>query len=182
MALPFIVIVTIAIGSADAQIRGMEPQLNAEVFLVKAKLTAYDACMKCCGQVNGKTAMGVDGRKPTGVAAANTLVPLGSYVWIDGLPENEIRLVDDTGGGMRKMARKGYLQFDIRFGGKNAHRRALHFGTQWREVYVYIKNPTAAQRAFFNKTALFAWTAETLDPEEAFAGAAEQFAFVTASS
>lgn len=179
LALPLIFICSIAIGSVAAQVRDTEPKMPVYVFGVWAKLTAYDACTKCCGKVNGKTKMGTDGRTSTGVAAANNLVPLGAQVRIEGLAENPVRLVDDTGGGMRRMARKGYLQFDIRFGGKNAHRRAEYFGVKWDFVLVYIQNPDATQLAFFRKNAKFIWNSPTLDVTEAFLGAQEQFAMIT---
>lgn len=181
LALPFIFICFIATGFVSAQVVGNEP---AMVFRVRAKLTGYDACYRCCNKTDGITAMRTNGFKPTGVAAANSLVPLGSYVFIEGLPENQMRLVDDTGGGMRQLARKGYLQFDVRFGDRQKHRksphqRALEFGTRWTEVYVYIKNPTPEQKAFFSKNAVFAWSAPTLSPEEAFSGAFDQYAMIT---
>lgn len=183
MALPFIVILSIATGSAIAQPPGPAPQA-ATVFRVRAKLTGYDACYACCGKRDGVTASGTDGFRPTGVAAANRLVPLGAYVYIEGLPENPMRLVDDTGGAMRQLARKGYLQFDVRFGDrgrhpKSPHRRALEFGTRWTEVYVYIVNPTEEQRAFFRKNAVMAWDTPLLDPEAAFAGAFERYAMAS---
>ncbi len=147
-----IIIVVALAGAAAAQVRK-----DARVHLVRAKLTAYCTCSKCCEKYAAakRTAMGTDARKPVGVASANWLVPLGSYVYVPvaGVA-NQYRIVDDTGGGMRKMARKGLLQFDIRF---PSHRSALQFGTRWAEVYVYVEDETPLQEEFFASYAINSW-------------------------
>lgn len=172
--MPALIVILILVASpleGSAQVRVTEPSA-ARVFLVRAKLTGYCRCKRCCERyaAAGRTKLGTDARLPTGVAAAQRFVPLGAHVYIEGIP-NPRRLVDDSGGGMRKHARKGLLQFDVRF---RSHAEALRFGVRYEDVYVFVdgfdpEEPT--QEEFFLGNALFAWDDVPGDPDEAFAKA-----------
>ncbi len=154
-----------------SQATAQEAQLPApKVYKVRAKLTSYCTCSICCEKWSGgkKTATGTDARKPNGVAAAPQLVPFGSRVFIPGLKTNPIRNVDDTGGGMRKMARQGIVQFDIR---ARTHAEALRFGKRFQDVYVILDEPSPDQCAFFDQNALSWWT---FDYDESISSVFEQ--------
>lgn len=169
-SLAHIFIVILVFIASSVALMAQQPALDSSathVYRVKAKLTAYCTCRYCCGAYSaaGRTKMGTDARKPVGVAAANWLVPLGSHVYIPGLAQNPLRIVDDTGGGMRQAARKGVLQFDVRF---TSHRAALVFGKRWEYVDVLVEKPDAVQAAFFSKAALESYALEASDATEPF--------------
>lgn len=179
MALPFIVIhLFIATSFLSAQAGDHEPHLEENVYVMPAKVTAYCTCKVCCGRYSAgkRTALGTDARKAIGVAASQQLVPFRSHVYIPGLRYHPLRIVDDTGGGMRKMARKGILQFDVRF---TSHKAARAFGVHWMDVYVMLNEPDPAQEAFFMENALFAVTATSAEPSLAFEGARFRYAMIT---
>lgn len=96
------------------------------------KVMAYCPCKKCCGQsARGLTSTGKDATKPPfGAAADPKILPYGTKIEIPGVG---IREVDDTGGAMRKNAKKGIYHIDVRFA---THQEALEFGVQWLEVKI----------------------------------------------
>src|SRR3989344_5846925 len=100
--------------------------------VVRMKVTAYCPCEKCCGKwaKYAKTACGDDARICDGVAADFKLLPKRTLLEIPGAGVKE---VDDTGGAMRKSAKKGIYHIDIRF---PTHRDALKWGVQWLDVKV----------------------------------------------
>jgi 3D (Asp-Asp-Asp) domain-containing protein len=120
-----------------------------------------------------KTSTGVDARKPIGVAAAPTFVPYGSQVFIPGLATNALRIVDDTGGGMRRHARKGGVQFDVRF---TTHQQAKKFGVRYTNVFIVLEDPTPEQIARFEKMAIFSHETEAMSQTEAIQITEQQFA------
>ncbi len=170
------IVIVLFFGSLNAtQAQGvLAGDAHSHVYVVKAKLTAYCTCKICCQKFSAgkRTALGTDARKPNGVAAAPQLIPLGSRVYISGLRVNPMRLVDDTGGGMRRQARKGIVQLDVRF---TSHEAAVRFGKKWSDVFVLLDDPSTDQESFFRENAVFSWKSPIFDPFNAFLDAEEQF-------
>ena len=96
-----------------------EPEkTNLGVF----KLTAYCACVKCCGKTDGITASGVKAVEGVTIAADTTVIPFDTKVIIDG----HEYVVQDIGGAI-----KGN-RIDVYF---DTHQEALDFGVQYKEIY-----------------------------------------------
>ena len=100
----------------------VEEPVQKTINLGKYKLTAYCACVKCCGKTDGITASGVRAKEGVTIAADTTL-PFGTKVLIDG---HEYTVQD--GGGAIKGNR-----IDIYF---DSHQDALEFGVQHKEIYI----------------------------------------------
>lgn len=102
---------------------------------IKMVTTAYCTCELCCEKWSGggKTSIGKDASICNGVAAAPKLLPYHTRLDIPGIG---IREVDDTGGAMRKDARKGIYHIDIRM---KSHKEALAWG---RKVLLVTILPT----------------------------------------
>jgi 3D (Asp-Asp-Asp) domain-containing protein len=99
--------------------------------IVEMKVTAYCTCEKCCGKnACGLTSTGKDATKTIGVAADPKLLPYGTKLRIPGIGECT---VDDTGGAMRKDAKKGIYHIDVRF---STHQEALNFGVKHLKVEI----------------------------------------------
>ncbi|GEM_PF-659416 len=100
---------------------------------IKAKITAYSPDALSCGTfANGKTSIGKNAWKRTGVAADPSAVPYGTMVSIPGVG---LRTVDDTGSGMRKSwKRKGIYHFDLRMTYPYECRK---WGIKWLKVDLY---------------------------------------------
>ena len=147
-----------------------EGPVGTKVYKIRAKLTAYCTCKKCCERFSAgkKTALGTDARKTNGVAVARALIPLGSHVFIPGLRSHPLRLADDTGKGMRDAAKAGYVKIDVRM---DTHANALLFGKRTQDVYVILDDPTDAQNSFFALNSLFSWSFPQEDPSEVFLAA-----------
>lgn len=155
MIMPAIVLVLVTIMATGqmSQPSGQPTENNPETLIIETStpqvvtmiVTGYSVDRKQCGKTDGITAMGRNGKKFSGVAADNTLLPLGTKVFIPGVGE---RLVDDTGGDMRKAAKRGavwegkprpdisYYHIDLRFTGKNAKQKALAWGRRTVEVVI----------------------------------------------
>ena len=95
-----------------------EPEI---ISLGEYKLTAYCACMKCCGKTDGITASGVRAKEGVTVAADSAL-PFGTKILID----NHEYIVQDRGGAI-----KGN-KIDVFF---DSHQDALEFGVQYKEIF-----------------------------------------------
>ena len=95
-----------------------EPEI---ISLGEYKLTAYCACMKCCGKTDGITASGVRAKEGVTVAA-DAALPFGTKILID---DHEY-IVQDRGGAI-----KGN-KIDIFF---DNHQEALEFGVQYKEIF-----------------------------------------------
>ena len=95
-----------------------EPEL---VNLGKYKLTAYCACMKCCGKTDGITASGIKAKEGVTIAA-DTSLPFGTKILIDGHEYT----VQDRGGAI-----KGN-KIDVYF---DSHQKTLEFGVQYKEIF-----------------------------------------------
>lgn len=100
------------------------------------KLTAYCSCEKCCGSYaknrpvdkNGKQIVyGSSGevlKEGISIAVDTKVIPYGTTVIIDG---NEY-IAHDTGGAIKKN------RIDVYF---EDHQKAVEFGVQQKEVFVY---------------------------------------------
>lgn len=94
-------------------------QSNGEIYVI----TAYCACIKCCGKTDGITASGVKAVEGVTVATDSS-ISFGTKVYIDGVGE---RIVQDRGGAI-----KGN-RIDLYF---SDHQSALNFGRQIKEVKI----------------------------------------------
>lgn len=85
------------------------------------KLTAYCACVKCCGKSNGITASGAKATAGRTVAVDSS-IPFGTRLIIDG----HEYVAEDRGGGI-----KGN-RIDVFC---SSHAEAIKFGVQYKEVF-----------------------------------------------
>lgn len=113
-------------------------QSSGSARTVWMKVTAYCTCEKCCGefalrQAQGKrtTALGDDATVYDGVAADPKLLPYRTRLRIPGVAD--VKEVDDTGGGMRRDAKRGITHIDVRM---KSHAEARRWGVKWLEVKV----------------------------------------------
>ncbi len=86
------------------------------------KVTAYCACMKCCGKTNGITASGVKATANHTIAAPRTFA-FGTKVVINGVTYT----VEDRGGAIQGNRIDIYM---------NSHSEALKWGVRYVEVEV----------------------------------------------
>lgn len=86
------------------------------------KVTAYCACMKCCGKTNGITASGVKATANHTIAAPRTFA-FGTKVVIDGVTYT----VEDRGGAIQGNRIDIYM---------NSHSEALKWGVRYVEIEV----------------------------------------------
>lgn len=86
------------------------------------KVTAYCACMQCCGKTNGITASGVKATANHTIAAPRTFA-FGTKVVIDGITYT----VEDRGGAIQGNRIDIYM---------NSHAEALKWGVRYIEVEV----------------------------------------------
>lgn len=100
------------------------PALAAEIF----KLTAYDACIKCCGKTDGITASGKIA-KPHHTIACNWL-PFGTKVKIMG----EIYTVQDRGAKSLFGSKKNHIKHIDIF--MPTHKEARNFGVRYEPVEI----------------------------------------------
>lgn len=61
-------------------------------------ITYYCACVKCCGKTDGITASGAVVREGVTVAVDPKVIPLGTYLYIDGIG---YRVAQDVGGAIQ---------------------------------------------------------------------------------
>lgn len=114
-----------ALKSAQAQAQAQSNNMadGQYISLGEFTLTSYCNCEKCCGKwADGITASGLPA-EPGIVAVDPKIIPLGSYVMIDGVEY----LAADTGGAI-----KGN-RIDIL---AVSHDIALEYGVQSHEVYL----------------------------------------------
>jgi len=101
-----------------------EVQEEREYYTIQAKLTYYDACVKCCGKTDGITASGAKATAGRTIAAPPEFY-FGQEIEIDG----NIYVVEDRGGSI-----KGN-RFDIYV---DSHQEAVNLGVRYTEVKVYV--------------------------------------------
>jgi peptidoglycan DL-endopeptidase CwlO len=99
-----------------------------ECWAEKWRITAYDACVACCGKSDGITASGK--KAIYGYVACNWL-KFGTKVSIEGLG---IFTVQDRGAKSLFGSKKNHIKhLDVYM---DTHREALKFGNQYREVVI----------------------------------------------
>lgn len=101
--------------------RGSSTSSNGKVNLGTYTLTAYCACVKCCGKTDGITASGKKAVSGHTVAAPSSF-PFGTKLEING----KIYTVEDRGGAIQGK------RLDIYF---DSHQEALNFGRRTATVY-----------------------------------------------
>lgn len=86
----------------DNESKSLEEELNtlrnSMKYIGTFKLTAYDACMSCCGKTNGITASGAKAQAGVTIAADTRVLPVGTRVYIENVGE---RVVQDRGGAIK---------------------------------------------------------------------------------
>ena len=95
-----------------------------QIILVEYTITAYCACIKCCGKTDGITATGVKVVEGVTVAADWSILKPGTIVEIEGIGR---RTVQDKGSGVKGNHIDIYM---------TTHSEALKFGRQMRMVSV----------------------------------------------
>ena len=95
-------------------------EVDGMIYLGRYSLTAYCACVNCCGKSNGITASGT--QATAGRTVACNSLPIGTVISINGSQY----VVEDTGG-------MGGNVIDIFF---DSHEEALNFGRQSADVYL----------------------------------------------
>lgn len=105
-------------GSEDREVETVQ-QSNGKNYVI----TAYCACVQCCGKTDGITASGVKAVEGVTVATDKS-IPFGTKIYIDGVGE---RIVQDRGGAI-----KGN-RIDLYF---SDHQSALNFGRQTKQVTI----------------------------------------------
>ena len=92
-------------------------------YLGNFRLTAYDACMECCGKTDGITASGTKAKMGRTVAVDTDFIPYGSKLLIG----DHVYIAEDVGGKI-----KG-LKIDIYM---DTHEMAKQFGVKYADVYL----------------------------------------------
>lgn len=105
-------------GAEDGKNEAVQ-QSTGELYTI----TAYCACVKCCGKTDGITASGVKAVEGVTIATDKS-IPFGTKIYIDGVGE---RVVQDRGGAIT--GNRIDLYFDN-------HQSALNFGRQTKQVTI----------------------------------------------
>ena len=93
-------------------------------YIEDCELTAYCPCAVCCGKDNGITATGTVAQEGVTIAVDPDVIPLGSWVEIDGHTYH----AEDVGGAVNGN------HIDIYF---NSHDQAWDFGRRYANVRWY---------------------------------------------
>lgn len=105
-----------------------KPLAKSSYVEVKALVTAYCPCKKCCGKyADGYTATG----RPAytrGIAVDPKRIPYGTKIFVPGYGLAE---ADDCGAAMKKSK---MLHIDVRF---PAHERAVKWGRKILKIRIY---------------------------------------------
>lgn len=88
------------------------------------KVTAYCACMQCCGKTDGITATGTKATQGRTIAVDPTVIPYGTEIILNG----NTYVAEDCGGAI-----KGENRIDMFF---DNHQDALEWGVQYVEGVV----------------------------------------------
>ncbi len=94
-----------------------------EISLGVFTLTAYDACVICCGKTDGITATGTHATQGRTIAVDPNVIPYGSRVRIG----EQIYVAEDTGGRIKGNHIDVFL---------NTHEEARQFGVRKAEVFL----------------------------------------------
>jgi 3D (Asp-Asp-Asp) domain-containing protein len=93
-------------------------------YLGEFKISFYDADKACTGTTSGITKTGAHVTKDLTVAVDPRVIPLGSYIYIEGIG---IRKAQDTGGAIKGQAIDVYVP---------THTEAKQMGTTKAKVYI----------------------------------------------
>lgn len=107
---------------AEALAEATAPQtiiVEGREHLGEFTITYYDACKKCCGKTDGITASGAVVREGVTVAVDPTVIPLGTYIYIEGIG---YRVAQDVGGAIKGNKIDVYV---------NSHSEALELGVDY---------------------------------------------------
>jgi 3D (Asp-Asp-Asp) domain-containing protein len=124
---------TLAQHTADGNENG-DGSLDRSEQAIDVRITAYDACPNCTGKCHthpafGITKLGTTATEFRTIAVDPKVIPLGSWVYIDGLG---VYRAEDTGGSI-----KGY-KVDLFMG---SHEEAIRFGVKTAKVYFLAEMP-----------------------------------------
>ncbi|MCR5236906.1 MAG: 3D domain-containing protein [Lachnospiraceae bacterium] len=86
-------------------------------------LTAYDACIKCCGKTGGITSTNTHAKSGRTIAVDPSVIPYGSKVMING----NVYIAEDTGSAIKGNKIDIYM---------DTHEQAVKFGRQTAQVYL----------------------------------------------
>jgi 3D (Asp-Asp-Asp) domain-containing protein len=102
----------------------VQPAAVKTSFLGTFRITYYDACVKCCGKTDGITKSGAHVEKGVTVAVDPDVIPLGSYLYIEGIG---FRVAQDTGNGIKDNSVDIYVP---------THSEAVKNGVEYGRVYL----------------------------------------------
>ena len=109
---------------APSVVEEQERYEDAEkVSLGTFKLTAYDACLLCCGKTDGITASGTKAAAGRTIAVDTSVIPMGSRVLING----HVYVAEDRGSKVKGNVIDIYT---------NTHEEARRFGVKQAEVFL----------------------------------------------
>ena len=91
------------------------------------KITAYCACMQCCGKTDGITATGTQATQGRTIAVYPKQIPYETEVMFN----DHVYIAEDCGGAITEN------RIDLYF---DSHQDALEWGVQYHEVFVLIEN------------------------------------------
>lgn len=97
------------------------------VSLGEFKITAYCACIECCGKTDGITATGTRATQGRTIAVYPKQIPYGTEVTFDG----HTYIAEDCGGAIKEN------RIDVYF---DSHQDALEYGVQYHEVFVLVES------------------------------------------
>lgn len=101
--------------------------------VVRAKVTSYCPCERCCRRMTGLTSTQTNAWQP-GVAVAPGAIPYGSLVRVPGYDRAVWAVADDTGAAMRNSWNKyGEIHVDVRM---TYHWQARDWGTQYLTIEI----------------------------------------------
>jgi 3D (Asp-Asp-Asp) domain-containing protein len=98
--------------------------------IVRAMVTAYCPCARCCGTMTGVTATQSSAWR-RGAAVDPRAIDYGTKVEVPGYGTT---YADDTGRALKRRFNRGIIQVDVR---KTYHWQAQEWGIQWLDVTVY---------------------------------------------
>ena len=102
-----------------SKVTEIEPDVDTyREHLGEFTITYYDACTKCCGKTDGITASGAVVREGVTVAVDPKVIPLGTYIYIEGIG---YRVAQDIGGAIKGNRIDVYV---------NTHTEALELGVE----------------------------------------------------
>lgn len=101
-----------------------EPSAVYSKNIGEFKITYYCSCKECCGKTDGITASGAKVSNSVTIAVDPKVIPLGSYVYIDGVG---FRVAQDTGKVIKGNCIDVYM---------SSHSKALKKGVEYQDVYI----------------------------------------------